>query len=170
MDKKKKIFCGWNYGDLGPVFLGAWVWMEEHCGLPRTRSWWEDKSSVATPDVNWTQTVGSDQVLFGNPQGPNLICKQRGWKLETENCHPLLDVWQMEMKLLSAQLFPSSKKTPSWSSSWKLRTNNPFSVQNFFSKQLSCKERKIFVLSGYSTDCIFIYLSLVPHSEFIPLF
>lgn len=27
----------------------------------------KDKASVATPDVNWTQTVGSEQVLFGNP-------------------------------------------------------------------------------------------------------
>lgn len=51
----------------------------------------KDKASVATPDVNWAQTVGSDQVLFGNPRVPNPICRQRGWKLEIENYQPLLD-------------------------------------------------------------------------------
>lgn len=34
----------------------------------------KDKASLAALDINWTQTLGSDQVLFGNPQVPNLIC------------------------------------------------------------------------------------------------
>lgn len=40
----------------------------------------KDKASMATAAVNWTQTVGSDQVLFGNPRVPILIYRQRGWK------------------------------------------------------------------------------------------
>lgn len=46
-----------------------------------------------------------------------------------------------------------------------LRTSNPLSVQCFFLMQISCKETKNKYLMRDPTDCIFIYVSLVVHSE-----
>lgn len=166
MPRTIKIFIS---GDLGPVFLGAWVWMEEHCGLPGW--WWEgqgfpghsgcklDTDSWLRPAPVWKSPSNQPDLLTEGMEIGN-------WKLSASSrCVTCGD--EIAFCLIA---FPFSKKTSQVDHLHQnLRTNNPFSVQHFFSKQLSCKEKKKFVLSGYSTECIFIYLSLVAHSEFIPI-
>lgn len=80
MDKKKLYLVAEIVGILGPVFLGSWFWMEKHCGLPRRRSWWEIQGFHGHSSCKLDTDCWLRPVLFGNPQVPILIYRQRGWK------------------------------------------------------------------------------------------
>lgn len=91
---KKKYFGAEIVGILGPVFLGAWVWMEKHCGLPRSRSWWEGQGfqghSRGKVDTDcWLRPGPVWKSLSTSPALQTEGVKIGNWKLEIGN-------WKLE--------------------------------------------------------------------------